>query len=133
MRHLFDNVKTVLTLDPEVYTADTTGTDYVDTAGYHDAMLLVMSGDVTYTTASGEGYVVKLYECDTTDGTYTDTSISVTMNDSNAVGQARVPNLNTTRKRYLKAILDVSATTTSWEGGVAVQLAAGDSGPVNSD
>lgn len=133
MRHLFDNVKAVLTLDPEVYTADTTGTDYVDTSGYHDAMLMVMSGDVTFTTAAGEGYSVDLYECDTTDGTYTDTGIAVTMNVSNSVGVARIANLNTTRKRYLKAVLDTSATTTSWEGGVAILLGAGDSGPVNSD
>lgn len=133
MRHIFDNVKAVLTLDPEVYTADTTGTDYVDTSGYHDAMLLVLSGDVTFTTAAGEGYVVKLFECDTTDGQYTDTGIAVTMNSSNSVGQARVTNLNTERKRYLKAVLDLSATTTSWEGGVAILLGAGDAGPVNTD
>lgn len=133
MRHIFDNVKQVLTLDPDVYTGDTTGTDYVDTSGYHDAMLLVVTGDVTFTTAAGEGYDVVLYECDTTDGTYTPTGISIDADTSDTAYQARISNLNTTRKRYLKAVLDTSATTTSWEGSVTVLLAAGDSGAVNSD
>lgn len=133
MRKLFDNVSVVYTLDAEVYTGDTTGTDYVDTLGFNDAMMIVLSGDVTYTTAAGEGYTVKLYECDTTNGTYTDTGISVTSNVSNTAGQARVSELNLTRKRYLKAVLDTSATTTSWEGAVAVLLGSPDSAPVNND
>lgn len=133
MRRVFDNTKAVLTLDPEVYTGDTTGTDYVDSQGYQDGMLLIMSGDVTFTTAAGEGYDIVLYECDTTDGTYTTTGISVDVDDSNTIYSARIANLNTTRKRYLKAVLDTSATTTSWEGGVAVLLGGGDSGPVNND
>lgn len=106
MRHVFDNIKAVLTLDPEVYTADTTGTDAVDTQGYHDAMLLVLTGDVTYTTAAGEGYSVVLYESDD-DSTYTSTGISVTANTSNSVGVARITDLNTTR-RYIRKL---------WMGG----------------
>lgn len=133
MRKLFDNTKVVVSLDPDTYTADTTGQDFVDTQGYSDAMLQVITGDVTFTTASGEGYTVGLFECDTTNGTYTSTGIEVTANDSNDVDLARITGLNTTRKRYLKAVLDTSATTTSWIGSAAVVLGEPASAPVNSD
>lgn len=130
---LFDNVTAVYTLDAEVYTTDTTGTDVVDTQGYGDGMLIALAGDIATTT--GDVYTITLNECDTTDGTFTSTGISVQFLNTgdNTIKVARVPNLGTTRKRYLRGDLTCTGTTLSFEGAVAVLLSEAASGPVNSD
>ena len=130
---IFDNITAIYTLDAEAYTTDTTGTDYVDTQGYGDGMLLVASGDIG--TASGDLYTITLKECETTNGTYTSTGITVTYahDGDNTVKLARISDLGTTRMRYLRADLTCSATTIAWEGAVAILLGEAASGPVNSD
>lgn len=130
---LFDNIKAEYSLDCEVYTTDTTGTDYVDTIGFSDGMLMIMAGDIA--TTDSDRYTITLKESDTTNGTYSSTGISVvfTEDEDNTIKVARVANLNTTRKRYLRADLTCSATTISFEGGVALLLGEKDSGPVNED
>lgn len=136
MRKLFDNVKPVYTLDAEVYTAVTEGAHVVDTQGYSDGMLVAVSGDVTDTT--GDTYAIRLMECDTSTGTFTTTGIEVTFNGGatapdNTLKSARIPELNVTRKRFLRGDLVCTATTTSWEGAAIILLGQGSSGPVNSD
>ena len=133
MRKLFDNIKAVYTLDAEVYTTDTVATDYVDTVGYGDGMLLVAAGDIT--TTATDVYTLTVKECETTDGTYTTTGVTVTFTglEDNTVKVARIAGLNTNRMRYLKADLTGSATTNSWEGAAVILLGEAASGPVNSD
>lgn len=127
---IYDNIKAVCTLDADAYTTDTTGQDYVDTQGFSDGMLLVTAGDIA--TTAGDVYTITLGECDTTGGTYTSTGITVVFqhDDDNELRVARIPQLNTVRKRYLRADIACSATTASWEGAVTVLLGDGFSNPV---
>lgn len=130
---LFDNIKPQYTLDAEVYTTDTTGTDYVDTQGFSDGMLLVCAGDIA--TTDSDRYTITVKECDTTNGTYVTTGITVTFteDDDNELRTARIANLNVERKRYLRADLTCSATTASFEGAAMILLGEGDSNPVTQD
>lgn len=138
MRKLFDNVKVNQSLDVEAYTGETTGAQVVDTQGFNDGMLVVAAGDITCTT--GNSYTIEVMECDTTDGEFVSTGISVVFSGAsgalagqNGTKQARIPELNVARKRYLRADLTCTATTTAWEGGAIILLAGKDSGPVNTD
>jgi len=138
MRHLFDNISPKASLDAEAMTAATTGAQVVDTQGFSDGMLVVVAGDITCTT--GDTYRVKVMECDTTNGTFADTGIYVDFSGAsgaaagqNSIKQARISELNVTRKRYLRVDLAVTATTTAWEGAGIILLGGKDSGPVNSD
>jgi hypothetical protein len=74
-------------------------------------------------------------ESDTQGSGYTSTGISVTFTagDDNTVKVARIPDLNTTRKRYLRADLGGTATTYSFIGGAQIALSQPESGPVNDD
>ncbi|CAB4151602.1 hypothetical protein UFOVP594_24 [uncultured Caudovirales phage] len=131
MKKLFDNLSVQATLDPKTHTTDTTGSDYIDTQGYRDGMLVAVSGTIGTTTA--DTYTVTLKECDTTAGSYTSTGISLafTASEDNTVKLARIPELNLTRMRYLRADLTCSATTISWIGTVALVLGEADHGPIN--
>jgi len=128
---LFDNIKTVASIVPAVYTADQDGTG-VDTLGYRDGMLVVNAGNID--TADGsETYVVELEESDD-NSTWSDVAtISVTITADNEVGVARVPELNVVRKRYLRAVLNVGGTTPSFPGGAVFLLGEGYEGPANTD
>jgi hypothetical protein len=97
-------------------------------------MLVVAVGDLDATTGD-EAYAVKLFECDTAGGTYTDTGISITIaNDAdNTISVARIPELNVARKRYLKATLDVGGTSPSFPGSATILLGEAYSRPVNAD
>ncbi|MEP2085068.1 MAG: hypothetical protein ABJP87_04410 [Bauldia litoralis] len=131
MRHLYDNTKVVASLVPATRTADANGTG-IDTKGYENAMLVVSAGDIDLANAD-ETYVVELEESDD-NSTFTDaTGFDVTITADNEVGVVRIPNLNTTRKRYLRAVLNVGGTTPSFPGNAVFLLGGGDSGPVNSD
>lgn len=127
---LYDNIKPVYTLDAEVYTTDTTGTDVVDTLGFSDGMMIALAGDIATTT--GDVYTITLKESTSSTGTFTSTGISVTFQntDDNEIHVARIPSLNTVRSRFLRADLTCSGTTLSWEGAVAILLGEGDSGSV---
>jgi hypothetical protein len=134
MRKLFDNIKAVLSLVPAVYTSDQAygAVTAVDTQGYNDAMLVVAAGDIDLASGN-ETYAVKVFECDTSGGTYTDTGISVTITADNTVAVARLKELNVTRKRYLKATLDVEGTTPSFPGMAVILLGQAYTGPQNDD
>lgn len=120
-------------LVPAVYTADQAygAVTAVDTFGYNDAMLVVAAGNIDLGDAD-ETYVVKLFECATSGGTYTDTGVSVTITADNTVGVARINGLGTTRQRYLKATLDVGGTTPSFPGTAMIALGRAYQEPVNA-
>lgn len=140
MRKLFDNISAQQSLVAEAYTAATTGANVIDTQGYTDGMLVVAAGDITCTT--GDEYRVKVYECDTSTGTFTDSGIYVSYTGATgtAAGQnaaasqvARLTELNLTRKRFLRVDLAMTATTTAWEGSGVILLGQKVSGAANSD
>lgn len=132
MKKVYDNVKMERSLDPDVRTTATVGEAIIDTKGYSDGMLVAIAGDITATTGDG-GYTVTVYEGDTT-ASMSATTIKVTFSngDGNSVKVARIANLNTERKRYLRADLGGTATTYSFEGGAVFALGNKDSNPVNS-
>lgn len=137
MSKLHDNLAPTRALDADVRTAVATGENVIDTQGYEDGELVAIAGDVTCTT--GDSYTIQVMECDTTNGSFTTTGISVVFSGadnaaaSNQVKVARIGQLNVTRKRYLRVDLACTATTTSWEGAGIVVLGNKNSGPINSD
>ena len=132
---LFDNVKATQSLDPDVRTDDANGETVVDTLGYRDGMLVAVAGDVTDTT--GDTYTIKVYESDSSTTGFTDTGISVVYTggqaEDNSTKVARIAELNVVRKRFLRADLECTATTTSFEGGALILLSEATKGAVNSD
>lgn len=120
-----------MSLVPATRTADTNGTG-IDTQGFVEGMLVVTAGDID-TTSTDETYVVNLQESDDNSTFVTVSGMSVTITADNTVGLLRIPELNVTRKRYLRAALDVGGTTPSIPGGAIFLLNGGDSGPVNLD
>lgn len=131
MHKLFDNTKVLASLVPAVRTADANGTG-VDTLGYRDGMLVVSVGDIDLANAD-ETYVIELEESDD-NSTFSDVAtISVTITADNQVGVARVSELNVTRKRYLRAVLNVGGTTPSIPVSAVFLLGEAYAGAVNSD
>lgn len=132
MRKLFDNTKVLASLVPAVYTTNQAygAVTAVDTQGYDDAMLVVAAGNIV---TVDETYVAEVYECDTSDGTYTATGITVAITADNQVGVARVSELNVARKRYLKATLTMTGSNESFPGTALFLLGGAASGPVNAD
>jgi len=128
---LFDNVKVLSSIVPAVYTADANGTG-VDTQGYENGMLVVSAGDID-TASADETYVVRIQESDDNSSFAAVTGLTVTITADNQIGVLRLSGLNTLRKRYLRAVLDVSGTTPSFAGSTNFHLGGSDSGPVNSD
>lgn len=129
--HLFDNVKVIVSVKPQVATTDTTGV-IVDTLGYHDGMLIVSSGAITGTGT--DIYTVTLWENDsnTTSGaTTTSVVLTFTGSQTTLTQVARIADLNVTRKRYVYAKLTCSATTISFAGAANIALTNKDSNPVN--
>ena len=137
MRKLFDNISGQRALDADRRTAAATGEKVVDTKGFNDAMLVGIFGDVTCTT--GNSYTITVMECDTSTGSFVSTGISVAVSGannaaaSNQVKVARIPELNVVRKRFLRADLSMTATTTSIDGAGLIVLGEPYKGPVNSD
>lgn len=130
MRDLANNVKVNIGLTPDIYTADKTDMTGIDTKGFDVGMLVVNAGTID-TADADETYAVKVYESDALASGYTDTGISITVTASNTVQKVAIPNLNTTRKRYLQVQLDVGGTTPSFEGSAEVVLGGAASGPVS--
>ena len=131
MRHLFDNTKVVASLVPAVRTADANGTG-VDTQGYENGMLVVTAGAIDL-ASTDETYAVIIEESDDNSSFAPVAGLSVPITAANQLGVLRLANLNITRKRYLRAVLDVGGTTPSFAGGAVIMLDGGDAGPVNSD
>lgn len=130
-RKIYDNVKFLASIVPAVATADANGTG-IDTQGYTEAVMLVTAGAID-TASADETYVVELEESDD-NSTWTDVSDhDVTITADNEVDMVRIKGLNVTRKRYLRAVLNVGGTTPSFAGGVVFALGGGNDGPENDD
>ncbi len=130
MSKVFDNVLVSPSIVPAVYTADTNGTG-VDTKGYADAMLVAACGDLDLASGN-ETYVINLEESDDNSTFVAVSGISVTLTADNTCKEARIPNLNIQRKRYLRAVLDVGGTTPSAPLFAAIVLGEAASGPVGN-
>lgn len=128
---LFDNIKTLVSLVPATRTSDTNGTG-VDTKGYRDGMLLIEAGDIDL-ASTDETYAFKVQESDD-NSTFTDvTGATTTVTADNQSKLIRLSELNVTRKRYLRAVLDVGGTTPSIPCSATFLLGGAYAGPVNSD
>lgn len=127
---VFDNILVQASLVPATRTADANGTG-VDTKGYSDGMLVVAVGDIDLASAD-ETYVVNLEESDDNSSFAAVAGFSITITADNQVKELRVPDLNVTRKRYLRAVLDVGGTTPSIPGTAFFVLGGGASNPVGN-
>lgn len=108
---IFDNVLVVPSLVPATRTADANGTG-VDTLGFSDGMMIAAVGDIDL-ASTDETYVVKLEESDDNSNFSAVSGFTITITADNQCKELRVPDLNVTRKRYLRAVLDVGGTTPS--------------------
>ena len=127
---VFDNILVQASLVPATRTADANGTG-IDTKGFNDAMLVVAVGDIDLADAN-ETYEVILEESDD-NSTFTEvTDFSITITADNQVKELRIPDLNLTRKRYLRAVLDVGGTSPSIPGTALFVLGSPFSGPVGN-
>jgi hypothetical protein len=112
MKSVYEAVKSVVSLVPAVRTADANGTA-VDTKGYNSAKAVICAGDIDLSDAD-ETYALKVQECETSGGTFTDVSGATgAVTADNDVVEIPVERLGTTRKRYLRVVLDVGGTTPS--------------------
>lgn len=101
--------KKVLLTPPQLKDdGDLADNGYVDTAGWGYAEFLMATGFMDEALGSGaEGTAVKLEQCDTTDGTYTDIQASalaaaIAANQDNTLRQIDVNLSNGTFKRYMR-------------------------------
>jgi hypothetical protein len=107
--------KAAVGIDPDAYTAGTEVGAAIDTLGYHQALVVVSAGDVVTSLD------VKVTECETSGGSYTDVSgAAVTQILAAADNVVAVGRINLTgTERYLK----ISATNVGGaDYGVAVLL-----------
>lgn len=111
MHSVYDAVKSVASLVPAVRTADDDG-DGVDTLGYNSAKLVVSAGDIDVADAD-EIYAVKVEESDDNSTFVPVTELTTSITADNALANIRIEGLGTSRKRYLRAVLDVGGTTPS--------------------
>lgn len=130
MSKVFDNILVVASLVPATRTADANGTG-VDTKGFNDAMMVVTVGDLDL-ASTDETYVINLEESDDNSTFAAVSGFSITMTADNTTKELRIPNLNTTRKRYLRAVLDVGGTTPSIPGTALFVLGEPFSAPVGN-
>lgn len=129
MNAVFDNILCIPSLVPATRTADANGTA-VDTRGFNDGMFVVAAGDIDLANAD-ETYVVNVEESDDGSTGWTAVSgVSITITADNQTKETRLSELNLTRKRYLRAVLDVGGTTPSIPGTAFFVLGRKDSGPI---
>lgn len=130
MRSVYDAIKSVVSLVPATYSTDQNGAG-VDTKGYNSAVLLVQAGDID-TSSGDETYTVNLQESDDNSTFSTVSGYSVSVTADNQTKVLRIEGLGTSRKRYLRAVLDVGGTTPSFLGTAIFLLGRAYSEPVNS-
>lgn len=122
MRSVYDAIKPVASLVSATRTADANGTA-VDTLGYNSAALVIQAGDIDLANAD-ETYAFSVEE--SADGSTGWAAISGATNTVTADNQTkviRIDGLGTgTRKRYLRAVLDVGGTTPSIPGSAVFLL-----------
>jgi hypothetical protein len=133
MRSVYDAIKSAVSLVPATRTADATGS-VVDTAGYNSAKLVVAAGALD-NADNNETYVVKVQEGNLADGSdaVDVPGLSITLDrvaDDNTVKNLRIEGLGTSRKRYLRAVLNVGGTTPSAAISAVFELGRAYSEPV---
>jgi len=129
MKTIREAIKFVQSLVPATRTADANGTA-VDTMGFNTACLIVNAGDID--TADGnETYAVNVEEsADGSTGWAQVSGASVTITADNQIKSVEIPGLGTSRKRYLRAVLDVGGTSPSIPGGALFALGIAFTKPV---
>lgn len=121
MKTIREAIKFVSSLVPAVRTADANGTA-VDTLGYNTACLIVNTGDID-TASTDETYAVNVEESvDGSTGWAAVTGASVAVTADNQIKSVEIPGLGVSRKRYLRAVLDVGGTTPSIPCGAIIAL-----------
>ena len=112
MKSLYDAVKFLASLVPAALTADTNG-DAVDTLGFATAVLTVSAGATDFTDED-ETYSFSVEESEDGDSDWTAISgATAEVTEGDEVKLIRLEGLNTgSRKRYLRAVLDVGDGTT---------------------
>lgn len=129
MKIVYDNIKALFSIRPVTGTATANGTG-VDTVGYDNGMVVLEVGVVSGTAPTLN---VKIQESDD-NSSFTDVT-GATFTQVTATGNSqvlRLSNLNTTRKRYLRAVATIAGTTPSFAYGVEFLLGNNVSNPVNA-
>ena len=131
MHSVFDAVKSEASLVPETRTADANG-DAIDTQGYNSAKLVVSAGVIDRDDGD-EGYSVRVEESDASDAGFASVDgLVAVITASNQVKNVRIEGLGTSRKRYLRAVLDAGGTTPSIACSAVFELGHAFSEPVQS-
>lgn len=114
MKELKSNIKQNITIRPQTLTASANGVA-VDTQGYGGAVVCLDVGAVSGTTPTLD---VKIQECETSGGTYTDiTGATFTqVTAANAAEKIKVDlkAKKGSRKRYIRAVATITGTTPSF-------------------
>ena len=130
MHSVFDAVKSEPSLVPAVRTTGENGGG-VDTLGYNSAKLVIAAGDID--TADGdETYAVKIEESDDNSGFSPVAGLETAITADNETVNIRIEGLGTSRKRYLRAVLDVGGTTPSIPCSAIFELGRAFTEPVQS-
>jgi len=111
MDSIYDNVGVGVSTAPIVATASANGSG-VDTLGYNNGMLVVTAGVIDLASGN-ETYTFTLEESDDNSTFAAVSGVSLTITANAQTKFARITNLNTTRKRYLRAVLTAAGTTPS--------------------
>lgn len=131
MHSVFDAVKSEPSLVPAVRTTDEDG-GAVDTQGYNSAKLVVSAGDIDKADGD-ETYAVKIEESDESNANFVPVAdLEATITADNQTVNIRIEGLGTSRKRYLRAVLDVGGTTPSIPCSAIFELGRAFSEPVQS-
>jgi len=130
MHSVFDAVKSEVSLVPEVRTIDANG-DAVDTQGYNSAKLVVSAGNIDLADAD-ETYAVLVEESDDNVNFTPVAGLTTAITADNQIKNIRIEGLGTSRKRYLRAVLDVGGTTPSIPCSAVFELGRAFSEPVQS-
>jgi hypothetical protein len=131
MKSIYDAVKFLASFVPAVRTADENGSA-VDTKGFGTAVLTVSAGDIDLASGN-ETYGFNVEEsADGSTGWAAISGATTTVTADNDVKLIRLEGLNTgSRKRYLRAVLDVGGTTPSIPCSAVFALARAYNEPVN--
>lgn len=130
MHSVFDAVKSEVSLVPEVRTIDANG-DAVDTQGYNSAKLVVSAGNIDLADAD-ETYAVLVEESDDNVNFTPVADLTTAITADNQIKNIRIEGLGTSRKRYLRAVLNVGGTTPSIPCSAVFELGRAFSEPVQS-
>lgn len=130
---LFDNVRFSQSLVPAAArTADANGTA-VDTQGFDNGVVVIAAGTID-TADTNETYAFNVEESDDGSTGWTAvTGATASVTASNQVRYIRLRELNVSRKRHLRVVLDVGGTTPSILCSAGILLGGKYNGPENDD